>query len=67
MVPPPKPGDRVRITEGTFEGFIGVVLEPESQDAPLIGTDPANAVLLSLNIFNREVPLRFDPTTLAPA
>lgn len=49
--PPLQPGDRVRIVEGTFEGFEGILesLDPES-----------DKVTVAIEVFGRETPIEVE-------
>jgi hypothetical protein len=67
-----RPGNRVRVLSGTFQGFEGVLLPLgdglQARSAPVVGDgDRNNAVLLQLNIFGRDVVMRIQPELLTRA
>jgi transcription antitermination factor NusG len=63
MFPAPKPGDRVRVTEGTFHGFIGIVREHGTVERPVV-PDNQFDVLVEISIFGRMTPVFIDPVSL---
>ena len=61
-----RPGDKVRVTSGTFAGMVGTVLpmnEAENRGFPVCPW----MVFVLLVIFGHEVPAHFDPQQLTPA
>jgi transcription antitermination factor NusG len=62
-----KPGDRVKVSSGTFESFIGVVLPAGSEAKTLEGVDEATAIPVEIDVFGRKVPVGIPPDLLAIA
>jgi transcription antitermination factor NusG len=60
-----QPGDRVRVTGGTFQSYIGVVMPTGSEAKALEGIDEATAIPVEIDIFGRQVPMRMPPDLLA--